>query len=183
MKDNYNQSYNEIPEKMDSLNKNWIIENNLDIKIEKDRIKLYELQNKFAINYILNNSLNSILHSIKQSFHMLVINPFETYYFHKYEWRGKKRFYKSDDHNRLIYIRIIYSLIIYAICFLGLLSLTKKKSHSFNFLIIASILYFILLLGWMGSPRYFVPNLFFISILFGFGIQKIMKKIENNYLR
>ena len=60
MKDNYNQSYNEIPEKMDSLNKNWIIENNLDIKIEKDRIKLYELQNKFAINYILNNSLNSI---------------------------------------------------------------------------------------------------------------------------
>ena len=25
MKDNYNQSYNEIPEKMDSLNKNWFI--------------------------------------------------------------------------------------------------------------------------------------------------------------
>ena len=178
MKANENQSHNEIVKKMDSLNKNWIIENNLDIKIEKDRIKLYNLQNRFAINYILNNSFDSISYSIKQSFHMLVINPFEPYYFHKYEWRGKKRFYKSEDHNRLIPVKIAYTFVIYLICFFGLINSLKKKIFKLNFLFSISIIYFVILLGWMGTPRYFLPCLIFISYYFGNGINYFKNKLD-----
>ena len=181
MEINEKMSRIEVEEKMETLNQKWITQNNLNIKIEKEKIDLYNLQNEFAISYIINNSVDSISFIVKKSFHMLVFNPFETYYFHKYEWRGKNRFYKSEDHNRLIPIRIIYTLIIYLICFFGLINSLKKNTFNINFLFIFSVIYFVALLGWMGTPRYFLPCLIFISYYFGVGVNYFKDKLERTY--
>ena len=65
--------------------------------------------------------------------------------------------------------------------FFGIIS-CYRKDPKLCFLLIGSILYYYLISGWYGKTRLFVPNLIYLSIFFGHGIdyiQSFIKKFKN----
>ena len=155
---------------------------------EKDRIKFYNYISKRSRDILLDSpylTINSIISNVA---HFIIINPSFIFYDYDYEKiKNKATFFKSDTHKNLIPYRIAYSLIIYIICFFGLIYCVKKNDYKNLFLLIFSILFYLLIFGWYGKTRLFVPNLIFMSIFFGNGIvylkQKKKKKkshIKNN---
>jgi len=50
----------------------------------------------------------------------------------------------------------------------------KHMKKEITFLLIISVTYVIVSLGWMGIPRYFTPALIFLSIFFGNGMAAIL---------
>jgi hypothetical protein len=69
----------------------------------------------------------------------------------------------------------VVSLVGFILCF--------KKYPKITFLIILSILYYYLILGWYGKTRLFVPILIYNSIFFGNGIIYFLDKLKKNYLK
>jgi len=124
-------------------------------------------------NYMIKKSIITMLsHPIvtgglflRSTAHLMVLNPFYIKYFHQYN--GKGEFLKTQTHQNLIPIRIIYTIIIYGIVFLGFIKSRKSINDELNLFLILSILYVILIGGWLGIPRYFTPALIFMSIYFG----------------
>ena len=53
-----------------------------------------------------------------------------------------------------------------------------KKNPKVTLLLLSSVLYYYVLLGWYGKTRLFVPNLIYISIFFGNGLNMIINKIK-----
>ena len=166
----------------------WKTENNInddDLKLEKNRLIMYNYQQREAFKIILNNISVSTEVILKKTFHFLVFDPLgHTYYFHKYDYKTPLSvgYYRSEDHQRLIIPRIIYSLIIYTICLIGFISCLKLQDKKYIYLLIACILYFTIVQSWIGNNRYATPNLIFLSVLFSFGINKIIK-LSKNYLK
>ena len=105
-----------------------------------------------------------------------MLDPVHVINFHKFEYKsGTNPYYKSDTHKFWIPIRIVYSSILYAIIFIGLLYALNNKEKSLTILSLLSALYFILILCWMGNPRYFMPAMIYLSVFFGYGIDYILK--------
>ena len=93
-------------------------------------------------------------------------------------------FVYSKKHKDLIPLRIIYTLTIYIISFIGLITCLKRYPK-ITLICLMSIFYYYLILGWYGKTRLFVPILIYNSIFFGNGIFKItlnLKKIFKNEL-
>ena len=114
--------------------------------------------------------------------HFIVLDPLRHVHFHfQYEYKGKPetRFYKSETHMNLIPFRIFYTLLIYLICFFGLISLFKNNKKNHLLIVMLSLLYFTAISSWIGNTRYFAPCLIYLSILFGNGLNFIVDYKKN----
>ena len=178
-----NISFKKATESLKLESVDWANKNNIKydkkssfiLKISNDNV---DDKNQYS-TYMFKKSIITILsHPIistgiflDSATHLLVLNPFYVKYFYKYN--GKGEFLKTEKHQKLIPIRIIYSLIIYGIVFVGFVKSRKSIDSEINLLLFLSILYVVLIGGWLGIPRYFTPALIFMSIYFGifFGSQ------------
>ena len=164
----------------------WIEKNNIDVtqniasfwivisESTEDKKKYYDYLQKKALKTIITNPFISIQYLFKQSLHTLVLNPVYIKYFYQFDARGKNKYYKSETHKKWIPVRIIYSVIIYLVIFWGIIYSLKHMKKEITFLLIISVTYVIVSLGWMGISRYFLPALIFLSIFFGNGMATIL---------
>ena len=155
-------------------------ENNLNLKLEKDALIYGTHLRNLSVIYLLENPIPTLKVMIKKSLHASLLNPFEIYSFYEYEYKPlnpKFRYYKNKEHKRNLKIRIIYSIIFYLICVIGLFSMLKRKKNiNLIFFLITSSLYFTSIAGWVGNPRYLVPNIIFLSIFFSYGIIELKQR-------
>ena len=158
---------------MDNKN-NFVMDNNLDLEIESDRIKFYNFQKNEAIKTILNNKLVTLKEAVISSIHSMLLNPVEII---NTRIKGKD-YYKSDLHQKYVKYRIVYSFLIYTIIFIGFLYSLKKRIFVPLILLLVGI-YFFIISSWVGYTRYFVPTLLSLSIYFGFGLEFIYTKMIN----
>ncbi len=158
------------------------IQNNSNLTKEKDLLIYGNYVRNLSVQYLLNNPLQTIQVMIQKTAHALNFNPFEIYSFYKYEYKSvdnKLRYYKSSEHQKFLVVRIIYSIIIYSICLLGFLMMLKKKELlNIQIFLTLSILYYIVLGGWHGNPRYLSSNIIFLSVFFGFGFLKLKEIVK-----
>ena len=144
---------------------------------EKDIVKFDHYIFKKTLKYFYDYPVDFGLYILKNSIHFTLLNPFHIYSDNKY--RSGEIYYLSKEHDDLIKYRIIYTLIIYLICLVGLISIIKKRNYKLLFFISSSILFFFLPISWIGNTRNFVPCLIFISFLFSFGLNEILKGKKN----
>ena len=153
----------------------------LKIKDEKKKVKFYKYLNKRAYQILLENPIITLKKIINGMIHFSVLNPFFVYYdyehFKDYGSHIIGDFSFSEKSKELIPISIIYSLIIYIISFVGIVE-CFKKNPKVTLLLLSSILYYYVLLGWYGKTRLFVPNLIYIAIFFGNGLNILINKIK-----
>ncbi len=148
-----------------------INENNLDLKKEKDRIKLYSLQRDISVEIFLNNKIITIEKALKSYIHSALLNPLEVLFT---RIKGRE-YYKSKLHEKFIKYRIIYSVLIFGIVFLGFINVVNQKII-FPHIILGCGIYFFIISGWVGYTRYFVPTLLSFSLYFAYGISLILDK-------
>ena len=100
----------------------------------------YLKNRSFKILY--NNIFKTGIYVIKQSMHTAVLNPFHIYTDHKFN--NSKKYYHSPLKNKLIPYRIIYSLLIFFICLIGLIAICKNKNKDKDMLclVLLSVAYF-----------------------------------------
>lgn len=153
----------------------------LEIIEEKDRLKYYGYLNKRAYKILINNPIITLKKVISGIMHFSVLNPFFVYYdyeyFKDYSSSIIGDFYSSEEHQKLIPARIIYTLLIHSICLIGFFVLLKKNIK-LTFLLFFSILYYYIILGWYGKTRIFTPCLIYMSVFFSFGLDNIINKIK-----
>lgn len=143
---------------------------------EKDKIKFDEYIFKRTINYFYDYPIEFILHILKKSIHFTLLNPFHIYSDNNFI--SGEVYYYSDLHDNLVKYRILYTLLIYSICFIGLIRIIREKNYKLLFFILSSILFFFLPASWIGNTRNFVPCLIFISFLFSFGLNEIFNRLK-----
>ncbi len=186
-----NSSVVQARKKMKEQAKMWIEKNNIDVtqsaanfwtvvsESTEDKKKYYDYLQKKALKIIITNPFISIQYVFKQSLHTLVLNPVYIKHFYQFEGVGNK-YLKSEIHKKWIPIRIIYSVIIYLVIFWGMIYSLKHMKKEIIFLLIISVAYVMVSLGWMGIPRYFTPALIFLSIFFGNGMAAILNSNKQN---
>ena len=151
----------------------WLKENNINIKKEIDALKYYDYLQKKSFKLIIENPIICAKYVLNKTLHFAVLDPLRhVHFFFKYEYKGKPetRYYKSKTQKNLIPYRIVYSILIYIVCFLGLLHLIKNNNKNHLLIVILSVLYFAAMTSWMGSTRYLTPCLIYLSIFFGNGL-------------
>ena len=161
------------------------IKSSLDLKsyilYENEKNKFYNYLNNRAYKILLENPFLTIKKVFNNTLHFIVLNPTFNYFYNEY--RGKQEatnsFVYSDTHKKLIPYRIIYSLTIYSISLLGFIYLFKRKKFFEISIIILSILYYIILFGWYGKTRLYVPSLIYLSVFFGLGVSVFIEFIRN----
>ncbi len=186
-----NSSVEQAQKKMKEQTKMWIEKNNIDViqttadfwtvfsESTENKKKYYDYLQKKALKIIITNPFISIQYVFKQSLRTLVLNPVYINYLYQFEGRGGK-YLKSETHKKWIPVRIIYSVIIYFVVFWGIIYSLKHTKKEIVFLLMISVAYIIVSLGWMGIPRYFVPALIFLSIFFGNGMAAILNSNKLN---
>ena len=180
-----NLSETQARKKMKEQTKIWIEKNNIDVTFsttdfigiiggsKKNKNKYYDYLQKTSLKIIITNPFISIKRAFKQSLHHLVLNPVHIKYF--YQFAGKGGVYnKSETHKKWIPIRIIYSVVIYLVVFLGIIYSLKRMKKEIIFLLMISVAFIVFATGWAGIPRHFVPALIFLSIFFGNGMAAIL---------
>jgi hypothetical protein len=135
-------------------------------------LEMCDYINKRAKILIITKPLNTLKFFIKSSLSFSVLNPFHVFTDNKFNQDSK--FYLSETQVKLKKYRIFYSLIIYLICFFGLIKIMKSENKQLLLFTILSSLYFFLILSWHGNNRYFVPVLIYLSILFGYGANSVL---------
>ena len=166
---------------LQSTKVNWINENKLNIYNEIDRLRVYNYQQKVAFKTILDNPLISFKVIAVKTLHFLIIDPVtHVYYFHR--WNSDNGdFYKSETQKKWILPRIIYSIFIYLICFMGVLNIYKNNEYKHLLIyLFLSIVYFTGIQSWYGGTRYFTPILIYLSFLFSFGVTFLIKSHKKN---
>ena len=148
-----------------------IDENNLDLENEKDLMQFYKMQSELVYNVLLNNKIITIEKAFMAYLHSTLLNPIEVLFT---RIKGKE-YYKSELHKKTIKYRIIYSLLIFFITFLGFINIIKQKII-FPHIILACGVYFFIISGWVGYTRYFVPTFLSFSIYFAYGASFILSK-------
>ena len=144
-------------------------------------IKFYDYINKRQYEILLESPLITIKRTIMGLAHFSVLDPIFVYYYNDYRGYGKEpQFSSSQTHQKWIPYRIIYTLSIYFVCFFGLIYLFKQKNYQLLLLLVLSILYYTILLGWKGQTRLFVPNLIYLSFFFGNGMVLLTNLLKKN---
>jgi len=141
---------------------------------EKDRFYVDKFIRERTIKYITNNPFEFFKHALNSSVHLPLLNPFHIYSEHNFV--SSEEYYKSDKHDELIIYRIIYSLIIYFLVFIGFLELLKKRENKIIFLLGISFLYYYATVFWHGNTRYFVPAFLYLLFLAGKGTDMVFYK-------
>ena len=160
----------------------WIKKNNINTEIEDDRLKLANYQNEYFMKALKENYLDFIKYHIWKSLQALILDPFTI----QNEYTSDKSIkYYWEKYSYQLYYKIPYSLIIYSLCFIGFIAMIKKdvehRKLAINIFLICS--FYICILGWVGTSRYLVPNLIFLSFYFGFGIDALInyaKQLHQN---
>jgi len=178
--------------------KKWINENKIELnqnKIDSDKNYTYwEYRNeivkekdkeifdreisKRTINYLVNYPLDFAKFILKSSIHTILLNPFHIYSDNKYA--SGEIYYSTKEHDNLVYVRIAYSFIIYLFCLFGLYNLYRMKKYNILSLYLISLIYFYSLVSWHGNTRYFMPNVIYLSLFFGFGISFLKNFYKKN---
>ena len=196
-----NLSIEEAQKKMMINTEKWMEENN--IKLQKpdrrfrniaiagsksEKLFFYNYLQRAALDIIIKNPVSTIKYAFKKNLHTLVLDPFYIKGFYEFDDRGKNQYYKSEMQQRVIPYRIIYTIIIYSIMAIGLIYSFKNIKKEIVLILIIFASYPIFVLGWMGTNRYFIPSLFFLSIFFAngmssiFNIKKNSKKLDRFFL-
>lgn len=121
---------------------------------------------------IYSHPIEFLKYVAKRSLSFSLLNPFHIYSDHKF--LSGEKYYESDLRKKLVPYRIVYSLLIYLICFIGLIELYKKKNYKLILYLLISSIYFFGILSWHGNNRYFTPILIYISLFFGYGINNFL---------
>lgn len=151
------------------------------IKYQNDRIKFYNYINNRQYKILLDNPLITIKKTITKVLHFCVLEPTHVYYNNEHRGLGKKpTFHKSIIHKKWIPYRIGYTLLIYFICLFGLIYFFKQKNYNLLILLTLSLLYYVIILGWSGMTRLFVPNLIYLSFFFGNGLVELTNYFKNS---
>lgn len=159
----------------------------LEIKDEKQKIKFYGYLNKRSYEILLNHPIITSKRIVSGFIHFSVLNPFFVYYDYDYykDYLSSEigDFVFSEQHKKLIPVRIIYTVIIFIICITGIFECFRKQPK-ITLLLLFSVLYYYIILGWYGKTRLFVPALIYLSVFFGSGcfhiFNKIKKKLNHN---
>ena len=152
-----------------------IFENN---SIERDRLKIMKFKRDYTIDLIKENPISFFKIITWKSLQTLILDPVYIFHYHYYEQDLTKRpqwYLEKSYYNFWMPIKIIYSMLIYIIIFIGFLRSLKSLDIAFNFLIIISSLYMFGMLGWVGTSRYFSPSLIYLSIYFGYGLNYLLR--------
>ena len=178
-------STNEAEIKLNKKKIEWLKENKIDalftgkgfkdlgiINGEADRLKYYNYLQFSALSVIINNPLSTAKFMFKKNLHTLVLNPFFVKNFHKYQ--SKDIFYKGETHTREIPYRVIYTVVLYIVILIGFFYSLRNVDKTLVFFIVILTIYPVIVLGWMGASRYFVPSLVYLSIFFGNGMASIL---------
>ena len=147
------------------------------IVYEEDKIKYDEFFASRTIDLLIENYSETIKYVIKKSLHTTLLNPFHIFSDHNF--LSGEIYYLTETHSKLIPYRIVYTGIIYLICFIGFIEILKLKSYKLLIFLIISISYFYFLVSWHGNTRYFVPVLIYLSFFFGYGLNKCSKYLIN----
>ena len=146
---------------------------------EKDKIKYDEFFANRSIYLLKENFWEAFKLILKKSIHVTLLNPFHIYSDHNFI--SGEIYYTTETHDKLVPVRIIYTLIIYIISIVGFYNLIKNKDYKLLSFLIMSMIYFYGMVSWHGNTRYFVPVLIYLAFFFGFSFQNfklknIMKK-------
>ncbi len=163
----------------------WKIENYYNEDNFKSNYEYSNFLQDQAIQIMLDNKIKTIKIYFKNSLSHLVLNPLQTFYWHKYNDKlyKNKEFHLSEEAQNYFYFKLLYSLIVYSIIALGLIKIfTNKFKINFHLLILILVLYFVFILGWVGNSRYFMPSLIFLSVFFGNGLVQLKKIFFQNKL-
>ena len=150
------------------------------IKNEPDKIRFDEFIQKRTISYFKKYPIDFVSEIFKRSVHTVLLNPFHIYSDHNF--KSGEVYYLTKKHDELIPYRVVYAMIIYLICLIGLYSLIKEKNYMILLFLILSITYFFAPICWHGNTRYFLPCFIYFSFFFGLGIDKLInyRKIQDN---
>ena len=148
---------------------------------EKDKNKFFDYINYRQFEILLNNPILTFKKATKNTLHFVVLNPTFNHFYNEHRGKNEARisFIHTDTHKKLIPYRIIYSLIIYFFSILGFFYLFKRKKFFELSLISLSILYYIILFGWYGKTRLYVPSLIYLSVFFGVGLNMFIDYLKN----
>jgi|TARA_B110000438_G_C15812664_1_gene650392 hypothetical protein len=145
-----------------------------------DKDKFYEYLNKRQFEILFNYPLVALKELTTRYLHFIVLNPTFNHYYNSFRnVNSDSEFHLSKTHKSWIPFRIIYTLVIYSFCLIGILELLKRRKFYELSLIILSVMYYIILLGWFGKTRLYVPSLIYLSIPFGVGLDMIINKYKN----
>jgi len=145
---------------------------------EKDKEAFDKEISKRTIDYLSKYPLDFSKFILKSTVHTVLLNPFHIYSENKYE--SGEFYYSTKEHDNLVYVRIVYTFIIYLFCAFGLFSLYRQKKYNILSLYLISIIYFYSLVSWHGNTRYFVPCLIYLSFLFGAGLNQFILFFRKN---
>ena len=164
--------------------KKWKNSNNFKKNDFKDLYKFYKFKQSEALKKILENKLFVIKIYFKKTLHHLLLNPVQTFYWHEYNKNDYKiEYHLSKDKEKWLTFRFFYSFLIFSTIFFGLIRILKFSINlKFHFLILVCVIYYSIMLGWVGNTRYFMPSMIFLSLFFGQGIIAI-EKLFNQYIK
>jgi len=163
----------------------WINQNNINLNLTKDISKNIKYRNKIFLRETFNNPIYVSKKFIKRVVIMCIIHPLwvnQHFYFDKHSPAAKKN--PKEYYNKNLYKNIPYSLLIYIFVAVGIINYIKKliinkkmdKFDKFLLFNTLSILYFILISGMWGNPKYFTPCMISLSFFFSVGFIQLKKK-------
>ena len=165
----------------------WKIENQYNEDSFKSNYEYYNFLQSQATQVMSDNKIKTIKIYVRNTLSHFILNPLQTYYWHKYNQLKfqEVEFHLSDENKNYFFIKIFYSILFYSIILIGIYSVFKNRNKlKFHLLILGLIMYLVVMLGWVGNSRYFMPSIIFLSIFFGHGLNFLyeIKKIKN-YLK
>ena len=165
--------------------KEWKKINNWSKDNFKTEYIFKKYQQKKALEVMLNNKITAIQIYLKNTIIHTIINPLQTFYWHKYNQKkySKTEFHLSEESHKYFIYKIFHSTLFYIVIFMGILEIIKNNDKfKFHLLISFLILYLMFMLGWVGNSRYFMPSIIFLSIFFGHGFNFFINLINKKNL-
>ena len=170
-------SETEAKNKIELKNSNWIEENRIDLDLEVNILQYYDFKKKESLKVILSELPISIKRTLVKTLHSGLLDPVHVYFYHTTEYEGTNPYYKSKLHKEILNYRLIYSVLIYFLSCLGFIYLYKFIPKKILFILFISYLYFLFILGWMGSTRYYAASLPYLLIFVSSGVFFIKNKM------
>tara|TARA_Y100000768_G_scaffold227581_1_gene171817 strand:- start:5162 stop:6571 length:1410 start_codon:yes stop_codon:yes gene_type:complete len=185
--DRKNIEISKAEEELQIAESNWMTANKIDLDHAEDYLKAIDFRNKSFLNEVIQNPLFTIKFFTKKVIMMCIIHPTwveQSYKTDKSDPEArnnpKKYYHKNLKRN------ILYSIFLYFFILIGFISWIKnilkyKSLDNFDKFIIfniLSILYFVLISGFWGNPKYFTPCTLSLSLFFGYGINVILQKFK-----
>ena len=165
--------------------KRWKKENQYNESNFKSYYQYLNFIQDQALSVMMNNKIETIKIYIRNSLSHIILNPLQTYYWHKYNDQSysNQEFHLSEEAKKYFYFKLLYSFAIYSIVILGFFRIFNNRYKiNFHLFILAVIFYFIFMLGWVGNSRYFMPSLILLSLFFGNGLVQLRKIFSQNKL-